>query len=459
MNYLIASTIHNTNDKLSHKSVFCSNLANDLQQKNINCSVVLPYYKSTKNIINAAYVGYTYAYLNNKSQYIGLFKKHINNIVYYFIDNEEYFYNDDIYSNYKDGEILLFYNIAVCEILKLIEKIDIIHCNDYESALIPFFLKYKYDNNIKTVLTIHDINKQGIYNKDICNIFEPFNEVLLLDDTVNFLKTGITTSTIITTTSNNYKKEILNTINNTSLNIFLNKNNLHGILNEIETNIYKPNKNELIYQPYSNLNVYRKIINKEIFCKNNDLNTSNMLISYTNDLTFNNGIDILIDNFDFIIKYTNINLCIIGTGSDHYKDTIRCYSYKFPNRIKFVNENNTNLSKQIYSISDVILLPYRYKPYSAEYMIAQSYGTICLTSEIGSSLDIVEPYNKYLKTGNGFSYKNPKHFNDILLSILEVYSNNKDMWNILIKNSINKTFTFSNTSLSYLQLIHNIKNK
>lgn len=419
--------------------------------KYVNCSIVMPYYKVIKEKNSAHFIKSINIKFKDEHLYCGIFKQTILNVDYYFIDNNDFFYNDYIYG-YNDANRFTFFNIAVIESLKIMGDFDLLHLNDWHTGLIPFLLKKKYHINIKTIFTIHNIQYQGIFPKELSKVFNTFDNSIEFDNMINFMKSGIVNSDIITTVSPTYKNETYSYEYSYNLeNILLSrKDNYFGIINGLDVNYFNPSTDKFIYNNY---NSYEgKLINKQYFCNEYQLN-ENMLCSIVSRLCDQKGLELIIDSIYEIINNTNINLFLMGTGDKYYEDKLTYYSTLFPTRIKVYIGYNESLAQKVYASSDLLFVPSKFEPCGLSQLIAMRYGTLPLVRETGGLKDTVIPFNKYDNTGCGFSFKefNTSSFMEVLNIAYNTYYE-KTSWITLVQNAMKRDFSFENSAKEYLKI-------
>ncbi len=423
-------------------------LSNDVE-----CSIVLPYYKIIKDKNIAEYIGEKYFNFGKSDIYCGVYKIRKDNINYFFIDNNEFFYHEKLYG-FNDGVRFTFFNMAVIECLDLIGNFDVFHLNDWHTGLIPFLLKYKYFIDIKTVYTIHNIQYQGIFSKDICELFHVYNDTLEFDNNINFMKSGIVNSSIVTTVSPSYKEETLSYLYSYNLeNILLSRyNDYYGIINGIDVDLYNPATDELIYKKYSDYK--NKLFNKEFFCKENNLN-NNMLCSLISRLCDQKGIELISNSIDEIMANTNVNLFLMGSGDSHYENKLNYYANLYPNRIKVYIGYNEQLAQRVYASSDLLFVPSKFEPCGLSQLIAMRYATLPLVRECGGLKDTVTPFNQFDNSGTGFTFKdfNTSSFKSVFYLAYNTYQNS-NLWSIIATNAMSKNFSFNTSAKEYLKLYY-----
>ncbi len=431
-------------------------LPNVLIQQNVNSSVVLPLYKRIKNKYDLELIQTKYITFNNVDKYIGIYKSTLNNVDYYFIDNEEFFNFDELYGMHNDAERFIFFNMAVIESLSIINKyIDIIHINDWQTGLIPFLLKNKYNINIKTVFTIHNIQYQGIFDLSYCSYFNCFDSSVEFDGKLNFMKAAIMNSSIITTVSKTYRDETLTSEYGYGLENILKyrQNDYFGIINGINTLLFNPNNDKYIYHQYSKYD--EKFHNKLSFCTEYNINT-NLLCGVISRLCDQKGIDLIINSLEEILQHTTMNFFFLGSGDKYYEDKILEYSSIYPTRIKSYIGYDEKLSSKLYASCDLLLVPSKFEPCGLTQMIAMKYGTIPLVRETGGLVDSVEPFNKFSKLGCGFSFKNYSTYD--LKQVIYLANNTFGTtdWEMLAHNAMKKDFSFYQSSSEYIKIYNKL---
>lgn len=418
----------------------------------LNCSVIIPYYKKIKDNSNFNFIGSTYFNFENKEVYLGLYNTKIDNVNYYFVDNNDYFYNDHIYG-FDDAIRFSYFNLAVIESLKFLGIIDILHLNDWHSGLIPFFLKYKYFLNIKTIFTIHNIQYQGIFDKGLSNTFNLYNDTIEFNGKINFMKSAIINADIITTVSDSYRNETLSAEHAYGLEKILQnrQQDYYGIVNGIDNSLFNPKTDRFIYKKFDINTIKSKKINKDLFCKEFGLN-NNMLVSLISRLCDQKGINLILESLETIISTTSINFFLMGTGDNIYEKKIISLSETHPSRVKCYIGYNEELAQKVYASSDLLLVPSLFEPCGLSQLIAMRYATLPLVRETGGLKDTVIPFNKFDNSGTGFSFKNFNidDFKEVLYIAYDTY--NSKSWNVLVNNAINEDFSFYYSSKKYLEI-------
>lgn len=440
-----------------------------LKEQKCDARVIMPYYKKIKEKNLANYCGYAYVKISDRMEYVGVFHAVHEEIDFYFIDSERYFNRDGLYGYGDDGERFAYFNFAVLEAIKVIDFFpDVLHCNDWQSGLIPYILKTNYHfypqyNRIKTVYSIHNIQYQGNFPLDMMRIlYMPYSSSLEFANCINFMKAGILESNIVTTVSESYKEEVLTDQYGYQLNPILGLRyfDFHGILNGIDVSKYNPQTDSLIYENYSRENVIEgKSINKKALLQEFGLKNMNApLFGLVSRLVEQKGIELLMPIIEDIINYSNAQFILMGNGDKIYEDFFRSMEAKYPERFKCYIGYSDNIAQKIYAGSDIFLMPSKFEPCGLGQMIAMRYGTLPLVRETGGLKDTVQPYNEFTGEGTGFSFKNfnPIECKDVIFIAIKAYNENKKNWTKLVHNAMSKDYSWSSSALKYLDLYKKI---
>ncbi len=436
-----------------------------LKKEGVDVRVIMPYYKRIKEKNIAYYQGYSYVKMGNSMEYLGVFHAISEGIDYYFIDSERYFNRDGLYGYGDDGERFAFFNFAVLEALRVLNFYpDVLHCNDWQTGLIPYILKANYYGHaeyapIRTVYSIHNIQYQGNFPMDIMNIlFMPYSSSLEFGNCINFMKTAIMESNLITTVSPTYKDEVLTDQYGYSLNNVLGLRyfDFEGILNGIDTEKYDPETDKFIYKNYSVKNVGTgKKANKEALLKEFGLANDDVpLFGLVSRLVDQKGIELLMPIMDEVINYSNAKFILMGSGDQKYEDFFRSVEAKYPDRFKCYIGYSDPVAQKIYAGCDVFLMPSKFEPCGLGQMIAMRYGTLPLVRETGGLRDSVEPYNQYNGRGTGFTFTNFNSYDlkEVMFLAINTFNNDKKAWNKLVKQAMEMDYSWKQSALAYINL-------
>lgn len=438
-----------------------------LAQKNVDIRVILPLYSAIPEEYRKKmkYIGNTYVNLAWRYQYAGVFELRKDGVIYYFIDNEFYFKRDGIYGHFDDGERFAFFSKAVLELLRVIDFYpDVIHSNDWQSALVPVFLDAFYRGieeykNIRTLFTIHNIQYQGKYDKevvrDILGLGSRANWVMM-DNCCNYMKGAIECAKAVSTVSKAYVSEIMDPYFSYGLDSILRERSykISGILNGIDNNIFNPETDKKIIKNYNYETIQYKKDNKKALLEKIGLqyDENRPLISMVSRLTEQKGIDLLLATADKILS-ADLQLVILGKGDWKYEKAISDIQYRYSNKVRAIIDFSDEMARQIYAGSDIFLMPSKYEPCGLSQMISMRYGTVPIVRETGGLKDSVVPFNITDKSGTGFTFYSYNSY-DMLDAIWRAFATyfDKDSWSALIKNIMSADFGWDKQSEEYLNL-------
>ncbi len=445
-----------------------------LNKVGIDARVVIPKYKNIKYNLKEKlnFVKCFTVPVGWRNQYCGVFEGVIDGVTYYLIDNEYYFLRDGLYGYYDDGERFAFYDRAVLMMLKEIDwKPEIIHCNDWQTGMIPvlYKLQYQYDSfysGIKTIFSIHNLLFQGNYDPNI------LGEVFGLDDEIyrngsvelygaaSFMKGGINYADKITTVSNSYAKEIQTPEYGENLDGLLRSRNeyLSGIVNGIDYNLYDPDTDPMIYKNFNITNIKNKAINKIRLQEQLGFKVDKdiPMIGIVSRLTKQKGMDLVKYISENLLK-NDVQLVILGTGDYEFEEHFKYMQSVYPDKVSANICFDDALAHRIYAASDMFLMPSLFEPCGLGQLIALRYGSLPIVRETGGLKDTIKPYNKFTKDGNGFSFT---YFNgDDLLHVvemaLECYKD-KSIWNNIVKQAMSSDNSWEKSAKSYKELYESI---
>lgn len=445
-----------------------------LSKLSVDCPVILPFYKILPAGIRkkAEHVAEFSITLGWKNQYAGLLTCTYYGKRYYFIDNEEYFNRNELYGYYEDTERYLFFSLAVLEAVKHIGGIDIIHSNDWQSAFIPFALNRLYRQvegyeNIKTVLTIHNLRFQGKMNMvDFISMLrlngrETWLGELMHDTQANLLKAGILNADIVTTVSPNYAEEIKGTFYGESLEPYMNEIGfkLKGILNGIDTAAFNTRKDSKIYFNYKSIE--GKKSNKEAFFSEYKINhKKSMMIGMVTRLDRQKGLDLVLYAIREILKLDAV-FVLLGTGDVEYESAFYDIEKAYREKARCFIMYDDALARKIYAASDVFMMPSLFEPCGLGQLIAMRYGTLPIVRETGGLKDTVVPYNKITGEGTGFSFAN--YNGDELLETVkmayDIYKNGRKQFDAMAQRAMDSDFSWKKSALEYKKLYMELTEK
>lgn len=441
-------------------------LPHALRKRLIGCRVVLPMYDTIKQELKDTmkFITHISVPVAWRRQYCGIFEAKYNGVIYYLIDNQYYFKRDTIYGHYDDAERFAFFSRAVLEIIPYIDfKPDIIHCNDWQTALTPVYYSAMYANspgyeNIKTIFTIHNIQYQGVYGKelleDVLGIPADKASLLEYDGCINFMKGAIECADKVTTVSPSYADEILDPWYSHGLDSILNERRykLSGILNGIDTVGYDPATDKCIKANFSADDISGKKIDKEELQKEMGLPVKPgvPVIGMVTRLVSHKGLDLVKVILDELLATSEMQLVVLGSGDYEYESYFRWIAEKYPDkvglRIGFVPE----LARKIYAGADMFLMPSKSEPCGLSQMVALRYGTVPIVRETGGLRDSITDCGD--GKGNGFTFKsyNAHDMLDAIRRALTLYYNGD--WNELVLRALNCDFSWGRSANAYIRL-------
>jgi len=439
-----------------------------LQKLGVDVRVIIPFYSDIPQHFrqDAKLIFTILIPLAWRKQYCGIFETKYDGITYYLIDNEFYFKRQGTYGQFDDGERFAFFSRACLEALQYIDFIpDVIHCNDWQTGLIPVFLKVFYQNNIiynniKTVYTIHNIEYQGIYGKeillDVFGISGADSNILEYHNCINIMKGAIQSSDRVTTVSKTYSEEIKQPYFANGLEHILQANEykLTGIVNGIDTDIYNPQTDKALFEPFDASTPKSKGVNKkglQQLCKLPQ-RVKVPVIAMITRLTGHKGIDLVAKVIEEILS-KNIQLIILGKGDWQYEALFIDLEKKYPTKLKAAITFSSDLASKIYAGADLFLMPSRSEPCGLAQMIALRYGTIPIVRETGGLKDTITPFNPESLEGNGFTFVTYNEYDmlDAINRALTVYED-KQKWKVLVKNGFNSDFSWTRSAEEYVKI-------
>lgn len=447
-------------------------LPKEFDKKDWDVRVVLPNYTCIPPEFRDKFEYMTNFYMGmgpiTGEKYVGIFQYKYNNITYYFIDNLEYFecfypYGDVRY----DMEKFTFFDKAVLSMLPVIDfKPDLIHCHDWQTGLIPVYLKNEFSNNqffwgIKTIMTIHNLKFQGVWDVETLQGLSGLSSDLFTADKLEFnkggnmLKGGLVYADYITTVSKTYADEIQSPYYGEGLDGLLSARHfdMQGILNGIDYDMYNPKTDKHIYKNYD-VNSFRnnKKDNKGALQEELGLTVDKKkyMIGLISRLTDQKGLDLINYCIEGIVdEFTQ--LVIIGTGESRYENMFRHYAWKYPDKISANICYNEDLARKLYASADSFLMPSRFEPCGLTQLISFRYGTVPIVRETGGLKDTVEAYNEYEHTGDGFSFTN--YNGDELLNTInyskQIFFDKKTQWNKMVERGMKKDYSWNASKYNY----------
>lgn len=437
-----------------------------------DCRVVIPLYRSVKPELRnkMTFLGDVTVDVSWRKQYCGVYTIKHGNVTYYLIDNPYYFMRDGMYGFYDDCERFVFFSRAVLEMLPLIDwKPDIINCNDWQTAMIPVYynVMYKYHREyegIKTVYTIHNIQYQGVYGREvvteIMGLPNYHTNLLEFDGCVNLMKGAIETADKVTTVSPTYAGEVLDPWYSYGMDRALvrRQDGIKGILNGIDIENYNPKTDTVIAKNYSSMGIGGKKKCREALLKEMGLPLDEApVIGIVTRLVAHKGIQLIQKVFHEMLDL-GCKFVILGSGEKLYEDFFCEMQEQYPEQVKANIGFLPELSRKIYAGADFFLMPSQNEPCGLAQMVAMRYGTIPIVRETGGLKDSVNDAGG--ENGNGFTFKtfDAMDMLDAVKRGLALFEN-KRKWNGLIKRAMNCDFSWNKSAKDYKAMYCEILNE
>lgn len=404
-----------------------------------------------------------------RQQYCGIFEGEHDGLTYYFIDNEYYFKRRGLYGFADDAERFAFFCRAVLEVLPHLEfEPEVLHCHDWHTAVLPVLLQAHYRNKpgytgLRTVLTIHNIEYQGIFPPVVLeDLLELDNYTYFTADKlefhgkVNYLKGGIAFADAITTVSESYAREIMTPQGGKQLDGILRRRqqDLSGIVNGIDYEIYNPEYDSYLFRNYHRRSTGGKLMNKlklqEALCL--PVNPEIPLIGMVSRLVAAKGFDLIAAVLDELLAM-NVQVVVLGTGEEKYESMFRVAAHRYPEKLSANLYFDDCLAHRIYAASDIYLMPSLSEPCGISQLIALAYGAVPVVRETGGLKDTIDAYNEYTFEGNGFSFTYYDNM-DMLDAVNRALSffHDKAVWFRIMDTAMSCDYSWQRSAAEYAAL-------
>lgn len=436
--------------------------------------VMVPKYATIKDEYKAQMEHFAdfYVSLGWRNEYCGLEKLEHDGVTYMFVDNERYFARDYPYGFFDDGERFAFFSKAITESLQHLPagfECDILHCNDWQTALAPVFLREFYQglplyDRVKTVFSIHNVAFQGQFSdtvmEDILGVAHiPAAASQLRCDacSINYMLGALHYADAITTVSPTYANEIQTPEFGEGLDGVLRERSyaLQGILNGIDVAGFDPATDKRIAANYtvddrSGKAVCKAKLQEELGLEVRD---DRPLMVMVTRLTRQKGMDLVMYALDRILS-GGVQVAVLGTGDRDYEDGLRYFQDKYPGTMAARIEFDPTLSQRMYAAADMFLMPSKFEPCGLSQIIAMRYGTLPIVRETGGLKDTVQPYNEFTGEGTGFSFTNfnGDEMGDAVFRAARLFWDNRDAWNQLVTQAMSQDFSWTRSADKYLDL-------
>ena len=422
--------------------------------------VMMPYYSDIGEQYrnSAKYLCNYNVGLSWRNLYCGLFELKQDNVTYYFIDNEYYFHRDGLYGFYDDGERYAFFCKAVMDSFYFIDFMpDIIHANDWQTALIPIYNNSKYHYDIKLIFTIHNIEYQGQYDlKILPTVFDLPPEAgayVEYEGCINLVKGAIETSDCVTTVSESYAKELEDPAFAHGLQDMIKKNNwkTRGILNGIDAEGYNPATDTAIAHNFTSTDFSGKVQDKLELQRLAGLreDAGVPVIAIISRLVAHKGLDLITKAMENIVRNCEVQLVVLGKGDRKYEDYFIWLQNQYNGKVSAMITYNKDLSRKVYAGADMFLMPSKAEPCGLSQMIACRYGTVPIVRETGGLRDSIVDCS--YGEGNGFTFAdyNPDDMSNAIYRAIYIYYNNPEGWDKLRKYISTIDFSWAKSADKY----------
>lgn len=439
-------------------------------------AIVLPLYKkiAKKHHHEFTFVCEYRVAIAYEDKIVRVFQQNIDGVMFYFIEHAGYFERDNLYGYADDGERFAYFQKAILELLNQIDYFpDVMHAHDWHTGMLPAMCKevHGYDERyrkIKHLYTIHNLAYQGNFARDMLwsclglGEYTYENGSTRMYDGISFMKSGIVYADKVNTVSQTYAQEILTPTYGEHLEHVLQsrKQDLSGIVNGIDYDIWNTKSDEFLVENYNKVNVHKqKKVNKQALQEELGLvvDSDVLVVSMVTRLAWQKGIHLVLEKLDEILGL-NVQVVILGSGEEQLHQKLRTYEERYPGKFSFYQGYNEELAHRIYAGSDLFVMPSLFEPCGISQLIAMRYGTLPLVRETGGLVDTVAPYNIETKAGRGFSFKyfTSYDFMEVFNIAYYTYYDRRKDWNKLIKNAMNYDVSWDKSAYDYDELYRSL---
>ncbi len=449
-------------------------LAHSLDRQNIDVRVILPKYACMDEHLKERlrFHSHFYVSLGWRNQYVGILETEEMGIHYYFVDNEYYFAGPQPYNQlHEDIEKFAYFSKAVLAATAMIGFVpDIIHCHDWQAAMVPVFLKafasdYPQLQKTKTVLTIHNLRFQGRYSIDMIKNLTGLPDEYFTPDKLesygeaNFLKGGIAYADLVTTVSPTYALEIMTQEGGESLDGLLcaRRDSLYGIINGLDMATYDPGHDMYLTHNFGVADMVEgKRENKLALQRELGLpeDADTMMLAMVSRLTDQKGLDLVAYVLDELLGHARIQMVVLGTGQEQYVNMLRYFAEKYPDKLSANICYSEQLAHRIYASADALLMPSLFEPCGLSQLMSYCYGTLPIVRETGGLKDTVQPYNEYDHSGSGFSFANynATEMLKIIYYAMHIYYDQRMHWDEVARRDMRLDYSWKKSAHAYEEL-------
>lgn len=449
-------------------------LAHHIDRRHYDVRVILPKYACMDEVWKnkLRFHSHFYVSLGWRNQYVGILETVEEGVHYYFIDNEYYFAGPSPYNQlHEDIEKFAYFSKAALAAIGMIDFVpDVIHCHDWQTGLVPVFLKafagdYPLLRHTKTVMTIHNLRFQGRYTMDMVKNLTGLSDDYFTPDKLesygeaNFLKGGIAFADIVTTVSPTYAMEIMTREGGEGLDglLYAKRNRLYGIINGIDSAAYDPGHDMYLQHNFGISDMKEgKVANKLALQRELKLpeEADTMLFAMVSRLTDQKGLDLIAYVMDELLSHARLQFVVLGTGQEQYVNMLRYFADKYPTKLSANICYSEQLAHRIYASADALLMPSLFEPCGLSQLMGYCYGTLPIVRETGGLKDTVQPYNEYEHTGTGFSFAN-YNAHEMLNTIyyaMHTFYDDRMQWDEMAKRDMKLDYSWKKSACEYQKI-------
>ena len=433
-------------------------LSRNLGRLGIDVTVIIPLYSKIKDSFQESLrreEGRSILY-DNEYFFIRKYSYRYKKVKYYFIESHDFFDREDVYNYPDDVDRFAFFNKAVVDLLDDFEPFDLVHIHDWHTALLPLLIDNSKHQGLKTLLTIHNIDYQGVASADIIKKLGVTN-FIFRDEYINMLEIGINTATKLSTVSPTYKEELKYEYYGKNLTYALlnRERDFYGILNGISSSL-NPDTDKLIHTNYNRNNLELKAENKAYLQQTMGLavRADTLVLGMVSRIVEQKGFDLILHSFDDLLNEHDVQFVFLGTGDASYTAELRNLERRHPDKIKLNIGYDATVPNYIYAGADAFLMPSRFEPCGLGQMIALKYGTLPIVRDTGGLADTVFKYDPITKKGNGFKFFNydANELKHTIIEAIHIFREEPDVWTQLMKRAMKSDNSLKRSASRYIDL-------
>lgn len=440
-------------------------LSRNLARQGQDVTVIIPLYKKIKDAFSESLVRGPSKKIafDDDIYHIRIYSYLYKKVKYYFIESHDFFDYENVYGYKNDIDRFAIFNKAAIELLDDLDPFDLVHIHDWHTSLIPLLLDNSPHKGLKTLLTIHNIDYQGVGSSEVIRKLG-IKDFIFRDEKINCLEIGINTATKLSTVSPTYKEELKYEYygKNLTYSLLKRERDFYGILNGISSSL-NPEKDKLIFCNYNSQNRNCKAKNKEFLQEIMGLNKSEntFVLGMVTRIVEQKGFDLIIQSFDELFREFDMQFVLLGTGDKKYEEELKNLEKKYPDKIKLNLGYDATVPNYIYAGADAFLMPSRFEPCGLGQMIALRYGTLPIVRDTGGLADTVEKYDGLTRKGTGFKFFNydSQAFKEAVIEAYAIFKNEKESWDVLMKRAMKSDNSLKKSASKYIDLYRAITEK